>query len=106
MSAPLRLADIMQPVQEASCLDFVRFRTALRQHRARCDDNVRQRLASLTQPTQQCALFTDNLRRAQESRMRNLQTCLRVLGDEEERLKDAGNLRELAIVKKEVRMVV
>lgn len=98
---PLRLAELMPPVRErASCLEFVKFRDALKRHRAGCDDNIRSRLTSLQKPTTQCPKFEDNLKRAQASRMANLKFCLGVLKEE---LSSESDSTKKAVLRKEAR---
>jgi hypothetical protein len=114
LETPLRLAPEMPLIAEpqTNCLDFVRFRIALKQHRAVCDDNIRQRLASLTRPSDQCPKFADNLKRAQQSRLRNLKTCINVLNqrlDSSDKIispnstEKQGTSLDVEILRKEVR---
>ena len=102
IDVPLRLAAEMPALNDprATCLNFIRFRTVLKQHRSACDDNIRQRLASLTRPDQ-CRPFLDNLRRAQASRLKNLNTCLQIIDAEIEKGR-AQNANNVAVLLKEV----
>lgn len=99
---PLRLAEVMPAVSKREfCLQFVKFRDAVKKHRAGCDDNIRQRLSSIQRPTQQCPKFAENLKRAQESRKANLQFCYNVIDEEISRVEDSTTK---AVLKKEVSM--
>lgn len=100
IEVPLRLAELMPPVnQRESCLQFVKFREAVKKHRAACDDNIRQRLASIQRPIEQCSKFAENLKRAQESRRANLRFCHAVLQEEHSTAADSTTK---SILKKEV----
>lgn len=75
----LQLVGEMPRVDEETCLNFVHFRNILKAHRSLCDDKIRQRLSSISDPKEQCSKFLANLLSAQESRKRNLNFCLGVL---------------------------
>lgn len=79
---PLQLAEEMTPVTREFCLDFIRFRNAIKAHRTKCDDNIKQRVASITNPPLQCPKFADNLKKAHMSRIKNLKSCIKVLENE------------------------
>lgn len=82
ISILLQLVEEMPEIKRETCLDFVHFRNVLKAHRSKCDDKIRQRLSSITNPNDQCKKFGDNLRRAQESRIKNLKLCINVLSEE------------------------
>lgn len=83
---PLQLIDEMPQLNnKETCLNFLHFRNSLKAHRSKCDDKIRQRLSSITNPKDQCPKFGANLKNAQESRMNNLKFCLNVLKEELER---------------------
>ncbi len=82
---PLKLADEMPAVNRETCVNFIHFRNILRAHRSKCDDKIKQRLSSITNLKEQCPKFWDNLKKAQESRLKNLKSCLQVLKEESNR---------------------
>lgn len=82
LSVPLQLAEEMPIVNKETCLNFIHFRNILKAHRSACDDKIRQRLNSITNPKDQCKKFGENLKRAQATRMKNLKFCLNILKDE------------------------
>ena len=83
---PLQLAEEMTPVNRETCLNFIHFRNILKSHRSKCDDKIKQRLNSISSPKDQCQKFGENLKKAQESRMRNLKYCLKILNEESEKI--------------------
>lgn len=82
ISVPLQLVDEMPTFNRETCLNFIHFRNILRAHRSKCDDKIKQRLSSITNLKEQCPKFWDNLKKAQESRLKNLKFCLQVLKEE------------------------
>ena len=76
---PLQLTEEMPPVNKETCLNFIHFRNILKANRSKCDGKIKQRLSSITNPKEQCKKFENNLRSAQESRIKNLKFCLQVL---------------------------
>lgn len=84
ISIPLQLADEMTVVNRETCLNFVYFRNILKFHRSKCDDKIKQRLSSISNLKDQCPKFGENLRKAQESRMKNLKFCMQVLKEQSE----------------------
>lgn len=79
---PLQFIEEMPVVNRETCLNFIHFRNILKSHRSNCDDKIKQRLNSISNPKDQCMKFGENLRKAQESRMKNLKFCLQVLKEE------------------------
>ena len=82
LSIPLQLVEEMPDISRETCLNFVLFRNLIKAHRSKCDDKIIQRLNSITDLRKQCQNFEDNLRRAHESRIRNLKFCSSVLDEE------------------------
>lgn len=101
LQVPLQLVDEMPQISRETCLNFVLFRNLIKSHRSKCDDKIKQRLNSITDTKKQCQIFEDNLRRAHQSRLRNLKFCCAVLEEESQKPdpKD-GNLifKEVKIV--------
>lgn len=87
----LQLVEEMAQVSEETCFNFVHFRNALKSHRFSCDDKIRQRLSSISDPKRQCPEFYANLVKAEDSRMRNLNFCINVLKGRDE----SRNLKEV-----------
>ena len=79
---PLQLVDEMPVFNRDTCLNFIHFRNILRAHRSKCDDKIKQRLGSISHLEEQCPKFWDNLKKAHESRLKNLKFCLQVLKEE------------------------
>ncbi len=79
---PLQLIEEMPAVNRETCLNFIHFRNILKSHRSKCDDKIKQRLNSITNPKEQCKKFGENLWKAQQSRMKNLDFCLQVINEE------------------------
>lgn len=104
LNVPLQLVEEMNTVSRETCLNFVHFRNSLKSHRAKCDDKIIQRLSSMTNLKDQCPKFAENLRRAQESRMKNLKFCISVLNESKNESKnnDKVNTVETHMIKKEV----
>jgi len=84
ISIPLQLAEEMSVVNRETCLNFVHFRNILKLHRSKCDDKIKQRLSSISNLKEQCPKFGENLKKAQESRMKNLKFCLQILKEQTE----------------------
>ena len=97
---PLQLVEEMPQLNnKETCLNFLHFRDILKLHRSKCDDKIKQRLCSITNPKDQCLKFGINLKKAHESRMNNLKFCLLVLKEELEREEPSQPRR---IIEKEV----
>ena len=101
LNVPLQLVEEMNAVSRETCLNFVYFRNSLKSHRVKCDDRINQRLSSITNLKNQCPKFAENLRKAQESRMRNLKFCISVLNEFAEDNDNVNSIENHAI-KKEV----
>jgi hypothetical protein len=84
ISIPLQLVEEMPMVNEETCLNFVHFRNILKLHRSKCDDKIKQRLNSISNLKEQCPKFWGNLKKAQESRIKNLKFCLQILNEQPE----------------------
>lgn len=98
---PLQLIDEMpQITNKETCLNFLLFRNALKAHRSKCDDKIKQRLSSITNLKDQCPKFETNLKKAHESRINNLKFCLGVLKEE---LEKEESTRSRSILEKEAR---
>jgi len=98
---PLQLIDeLPQLNNKETCLNFLHFRNSLKSHRSKCDDKIKQRLSSITNPKDQCPKFEGNLKKAHESRIHNLKFCLNVLKEE---LGKAEASQSRRILEKEVR---
>lgn len=100
LSVPLQLVDEMPQVSRETCLNFVLFRMLMKSHRCKCDDKIPQRLSSITDSRKQCQIFEDNLKRAHESRIRNLNFCSSVLNEELQR----EDLKDRSLLAKEVKI--
>lgn len=100
---PLQLIEEIPQIKEKeTCLNFLHFRNLLKSHRSKCDDKIKQRLSSISNPKVQCPIFEENLRKAHESRLRNLKFCLSVLKDE---LGKDETLEARSILEKEVQFI-
>lgn len=84
ITIPLQLIEEMPIVNQETCLNFLHFRNILKSHRSKCDDKIKQRLSSISNLKEQCPKFGENLKKAQESRMRNLKFCLQVLKEQQQ----------------------